>query len=322
MPGSHPNARPLLLDCDTGIDDTLALAYLLTDPGTDLVAITTVSGNTAAAQAAQNTLDLLSMAGRPDVPVAVGAHDPLRGSFAGGAPHVHGGNGVADVVLPRAATEPLEVPGAELIVRTAREHAGRLHLLAIGPMTNLALALMMEPSLPDLVAELTVMAGAALVPGNITPVAEANVHKDPEAARAVLEAGWPITMVTMDASMPQRFEESDRQRLLTEGGPVARAAAEMLATYFSFYEPLLGRRCAPIHDPLAAAVATRTVGLALAPVVGVEVDTGDGPGRGQVICDLRGIHVGFPPQPGARVRVVLGTEGRFADQLVESVLPI
>jgi len=316
-----PGPEPFLLDCDTGIDDTLALAWLLADPGADLVGVSTVSGNTTAAQAARNNLDLLALAGRSGIPVAVGAHNPLRGSFAGGAPHVHGSNGVGDVSLPRAATDPLEIPGPEFIVRTAREHAGRLRVLAIGPMTNLALALALEPDLPSLVAEVTLMAGAALVPGNVTPVAEANVHHDPEAAAAVLAAPWPVTLVAMDATMPQRLEESDRQRLL-EGGPVARAAGQMLAHYFAFYEPLLGRRSSPIHDPLAAGVATGGAVPTVAPVVHAVVDTGQGPGRGQVICDLRGVYAGYPPQPGAHVRVVLGVHGRYADQLVSRIVAL
>src|SRR5262245_54026411 len=117
MPEPDGAARPLLLDCDTGIDDSLALAYLLAEPGTDLVAVTTVSGNTSTAQAARNTLDLLGLAGRTGIPVAVGAHDPLRGSYSGGTPHVHGANGVGGIVLPRSPAEPADLPGAELLVR-------------------------------------------------------------------------------------------------------------------------------------------------------------------------------------------------------------
>jgi len=319
MPAPTP-ARPLFLDCDTGVDDALALALLLADPGVQLTGVSTVSGNTSAAQAARNTLDLLALARQRDVPVAVGAHDPLRGSFTGGAPQVHGANGIGGVDLPRSLADPVDVPGPELIVRTARAHPGRLRLLALGPMTNLALALALEPDLPSLVAEVTLMGGAALVPGNVTPVAEANVFHDPEAAAAVLAADWPVTLVSMDATMPQRLEEDDRRRLLTEGGPLARAAGQALDHYFAFYEPQLGRRCSPIHDPLAAGVATGAAVPAVAAVVGVEVDTGTGPGRGQVICDLRGMWSGFPPQPGAHVRVVLAVEGRYADQLVPRVL--
>lgn len=325
MPPAPPPDRhapvPLHLDCDTGIDDALAIAYLLAEPAVELVGVSTVSGNTSAAQAARNTLDLLALGGRTDVPVAVGAADPLAARFGGGAPAVHGPNGIGGVQLPRAG-DPAGIPGPELIVRTAREHPGRLRLLAIGPATNLALALALEPQLPSLVAEVTLMGGAALVPGNVTPVAEANVFHDPEAAGAVLAADWPVTLVTTDATMPQRLEEADRRRLLDEGGPLARAVGQALDHYFGAYAPRLGRRCSPIHDPLAAAVAAGAVVAAPAPVVHVEVDTGRGPGRGQVICDLRGLWSGFPPQPGAHVRVVLGVPGRFADHLLPRVLPL
>lgn len=320
MPGPGDPSRPLHLDCDTGIDDALALLYLLRSPATNLVGVSTVSGNTTAARAARNTLDLLALAGRGDVPVAVGAHDPLARPFGGGAPHVHGGNGVGDVELPRSGTEPVTLSGPELIVRSAREHPGRLRLLAVGPATNVALALALEPALPQLVAEVTLMAGAALVPGNITPVAEANVFNDAGAAAAVLTAGWPVTLVLMDATMRQMMEEKDRLRLAEDGGPLARAAAGMLDRYFSFYEPQFGRRCSPVHDPLAAAVATGEEVPESAPVVDVVVDTGDGPGHGQTICDLRGLYAGFPARPGARTRVVLRTPAGFPDRLVDRVV--
>jgi purine nucleosidase len=312
---------PLIVDCDTGIDDTLALAYLLADGRSDLVAVTTVSGNTSAAQAARNTLDVLALAGRPEIPVAVGAHHPLNGVFGGGAPRAHGRNGIGEVVLPPSGTSPVALPAPELIVRTARAHPGALHLLGLGPATNLALALRLDPELPDLVAAVTLMAGAALVPGSATPVAESNVRRDPEAAAAVIDAGWPVTLVTMDATMAQRLEEPHRQHLV-QGGPLSRVAGLMLEHYFGYYEPTLGRRCAPLHDPVAAAVATGSASPTLAHAVPVVVDTAAGPGRGQTLVDLPGRSQEFPRRPGGRARVVLAVSDCFADRLVERILPL
>jgi purine nucleosidase len=313
-------ARPYLLDCDTGVDDALALFHLLSDPEVDLVGVSTVSGNTSAAQAADNTLRLLALAGRQDVPVAIGAHHFRATEFDGGVPHIHGDNGIGGVQLPTSPTDPLAESGAELIVRMARAHAGELRLIAIGPLTNLALALELEPELPTLVGELTIMGGAALAPGNATAVAEANIIGDPHAAEIVFAAPWTITMVGLDVTMGELIEVEDRERLLAAPGEVAPVLGEMLAVYFEFYRSVFGRPCSALHDPLAVAIATGEITASLAPVVRVAVDATDGPGRGQTVCDLRGLYAGYPPQSGAHVRVVLATDRPYAPILTERLL--
>ncbi|HEY0373166.1 MAG TPA: nucleoside hydrolase [Amnibacterium sp.] len=313
-----PETGPIYLDCDTGIDDALTLGYLLA-AGADLVGVGSVSGNVSAELGARNTLDVLALAGRADVPVAVGAHDPILGSFHGGAPGVHGANGIGDVVLPRSDAAPTGEAAAAMLSRLAREHAGRLHVLAVGPLTNLALALDADPQLPSLVAGVTIMGGAALVPGNVTAVAEANVFNDVLAAARVLDAEWPVTVVGLDVTMEARFEQRHLDALL-EGPPVAHALGEMLGTYFRYYTPVLGRPSGALHDPLAAAVALGELEPTLAPVVPVEVDTTDGPGRGQTIADLRSRYIGYPALPGTRHRVVLEVPPGFGDSLAEALL--
>lgn len=312
--------KPLYLDCDTGIDDALALAYLLAAPEAKLLGIGTVSGNVAAATGALNTLDLLRLAGRPEIPVAVGSHDFQARAFDGGAPHVHGSNGIGEVELPRAAAAPLAESAAEMLVRLARENAGELRVVAIGPLTNIAEALRLEPQLPELVSEITIMGGAAMVPGNISPLAEANIGNDPEAAREVLDAPWNIKLVPLDVTMSNVLEEEHRLELLASDKPLARALGEMLGYYYRFYEGIFGRACSAMHDPLAAAVALDAVALRTAPVVHVEVDAGDGPGRGQTVCDLRGRYLGFPEQSGAHCQVVLELEEDFAPHLMAALL--
>jgi len=313
-------ARPLYFDCDTGIDDALALAYLLASPEVALLGIGTVSGNTDAATAARNTQGLLALAGREEVPVAVGRHDFLARPYDGGAPHVHGANGVGDVLLPEPAGAPLEVSAADLLIRLSHEHPGTLEVLAVGPLTNLAAALAQDPTLPTRVAQVTIMGGAALVPGNITPVAEANIANDPEAAAAVLAAPWPVTLVPLDVTMEDVFEEDHRDRLLGSGAPLARAVGEMLDLYMGFYAGTYGRRCCALHDPLAAAIAIGTVRTANAPAVPVTVDITDGPGRGQTLCDLRRQRAGAFDHPEATVRVVLATDRPLADHLADRIV--
>jgi purine nucleosidase len=314
---------PYYLDCDTGIDDALAIAYLLAADAEgliELVGIGSVSGNVSAAVGALNTLDLLALAGRHDIPVAIGAHDPQGGTFGGGAPHVHGSNGVGEVQLERAPSGVAAESAPEMLVRLAREHAGELRVVAIGPLTNLAAALRLDPELPSLVEELTLMGGAAMVPGNITPVAEANIANDAAAAAEVFAASWFVTMVPLDVTMDNVFLEHHREALLASGRPVAVALGEMLDYYFAFYVPIYGERASALHDPLAAAIALEQVAIASAPVVRVVVDDTDGPGRGQTVCDLRGYRSGYPEQSNAHVRVVLSLEQDFAPHLLERLL--
>ena len=260
----------IYLDCDTGIDDSIALALLLGHDDVELGGIGTVNGNTSARQAAANTLGLLALAGRDDVPVAVGA-----GNWRGGTPHVHGGNGVGGVDLPAGGAPDPRTP-VELLIGLARQRPGELHVLAVGPSGNLAAALRAEPRLPELVASVTVMGGAVRAPGNVTAQAEANIADDPAAAADVLAAPWPLTLVPLDVSMHHRWSEDDRAALAASPSTLNQALAAMLPAYFDFYEPRLGERTVPLHDPLAAAFAVGDVHASEAPDLGVRVDLATG----------------------------------------------
>jgi purine nucleosidase len=305
---------PVWFDCDTGIDDTLALGQLVAQPDTHLVGISTVSGNTSAAQAAQNTLDLLALLGRPDVPVAVGAHDPLIGSYAGGAPEVHGDNGVGDVELPRATRSVEPASGVEALIAAARAHAGALHLVAVGPLTNLALALREEPELRTLVGHVTIMGGAVWAPGNITEHAEANIGNDAEAARIVLTAGWPITLVPLDVTMTHSLEVDAQAALTAQGGGFHTALAEMLDCYLSFHEKRYGKRVSALHDPMATMLATGTVQASTLQSVGIDVNL-EGEVRGRTVA------VEASPQHPA-LRVVTAIQDPVAARLMAALLAL
>ncbi|GAA4362899.1 nucleoside hydrolase [Paeniglutamicibacter cryotolerans] len=314
------DTRTIYLDCDTGIDDSLALAFLLAAPGTDLVGIGAVSGNVSAAQGAQNTLDLLELAGRGDIPVAIGAHDPLAGHFDGGVPHIHGDNGIGNIKLHPAQATTTGTSAAELLISLSHDHPGELSIVAIGPLTNIALALAIDPSLPTRIKDVTIMGGAALVAGNVSPVAEANIWNDPEAAALTLAARWDLTLVPLDVTLENILEEEQRVALEESPIPVVSSIGRILDFYFDFYVGLYGRRASAMHDPLAAAIATGAIIPTNAPRVAIEVDTTRGPGRGQTICDLRGQRMGPVDQPGAHCRVVLGTDIPLPPVLVEHLL--
>ena len=233
--------RPVYFDCDTGIDDALALVYLMASPEISLAGIGTVSGNIDAAQAAVNTLDLLAMGGRDDVAVAVGAMNPLARPFTGGVPHIHGRNGVGNVELPHTEKQPENESAADMLVRLAHEHEGELVVIAIGPLTNLALALQQDPSIAGKVHEVVIMGGAALVPGNLSAVGEANIWNDPEAAQIVMQAPWQVVLVPLDVTLENYFEEDDRLALAASDSELNRALADILDLYFDFYVAEYGR---------------------------------------------------------------------------------
>jgi len=313
--------RPLYFDCDTGIDDALALAYLLASPEIDLLGIGTVSGNTDATTAATNTLNLLALAGRA-IPVAIGERDPLVGEYHGGVPHIHGRNGVGNVELPPSSETPVNESAAEMLVRLASEFPGELEVVTIGPLTNIARALELDPQLAGKIKAITIMGGAAVVPGNVSPVAEANIFNDADAAAIVMREPWPVVLVPLDITLEHTLDETDRARLLDSGLPLATALGHILDLYFEFYVDLYGQRSCSLHDPLAAAIAVGGVVATVAPLVDVVVDDGNGPGRGQTICDLRGQRRGPRDQPGAHVRVVLDTDIKLGDHLIERILSI
>lgn len=312
--------RPVYFDCDTGIDDALALVYLMASPEIVLAGIGTVSGNIDARQGAVNTLDLLAMGGMDDVPVAVGAMDPLTHAFSGGVPHIHGRNGVGDVELPHTDTKPQDESAADMLIRLANEYPGELDVIAVGPLTNLALALVQDPSVAEKVHEVFIMGGAALVPGNLSPVGEANIWNDPTAAAAVMDAPWQVVLVPLDVTLENVFEEEDRLALGASESPLNRALADILDLYHGFYVSEYGRRCCALHDPLAAAIGVGQVKATRAPNVPVVVDDTQGPGRGQTICDLRGQRNGPKDVEGAHVRVVLDTDQPLAPLLRDRLL--
>ncbi|MEV6848271.1 nucleoside hydrolase [Actinoplanes sp. NPDC051411] len=289
----------LYLDCDTGIDDALAIGLLLAHDDVRLIGIGTVNGNTSAVQAAANTAGLLALAGRSRIPVAVGV-----GEHRDEARHVHGDNGVGGVVLPDGGPhDPRTAAG--LLVDLAREHAGALHVLATGPCTNLAAALRAEPRLPDLVVTVTVMGGAVRVRGNINPYAEFNVAIDPAAAAAVFAAGWAVTLVPLDVTLEHRWTTGDWQRL--GGSPLNDALHEMLPVYFDAYEARFEEREIALHDPLAAAIAVGDVTPADAPLLKLGVD----PATGQVLEETG---------EGPRVRVVLSLTAPAGPLMLDRLL--
>ncbi|MDQ3856665.1 MAG: nucleoside hydrolase [Chloroflexota bacterium] len=276
----------LIIDCDTGIDDAVALAYALASSDADILGIGTVHGNVESNLAAENTLKLLKVAGRTDIPVAVGAATPILRPLLT-AKWVHGEDGLGNSNLPPSGLQPTGEHASDQIIRLAREHPGQVTLVPIGPLTNLALALLKEPELPGLIREVVLMGGAAAEPGNVTAVAEANIWHDPHAASLVFSASWPVSMVGLDVTMRTMLLETHLERWRAAGTPVTEWLLKVVPFYFEFYSASLGRRACAMHDAVAVGLALGQVEVLKAHVLPVSVATEEGPAFGQTVVDRR-----------------------------------
>lgn len=307
----------IILDVDTGIDDALAIATAARSASIDLVACTVVWGNVDVVQGARNTSEVLALAGRDDVPVAVGAAGPYDGRDAWYSPHVHGADGQgghADLAFSPLLSERTAV---ETIV--AASHAVEdLELVAVGPLTNLAHALDADASLPERIRQVTIMGGAVLRHGNVSEFAEANIHHDPEAAAKVFAASWEVTLVGLDVTMDSVITDEMRRRL-AGGDALGRRLAAMLDAYMDFYEPVLGRRAAVNHDAVALGIATGLVQTVRSPPATVSVDCSEGAERGRTRATLAMVDGAWQDEPDARHRVVLEVAEGFERTMLDLI---
>ncbi|HEY0454618.1 nucleoside hydrolase [Actinophytocola sp.] len=277
----------IILDTDPGVDDALAIMYLAAQEDAEIVAVGSVHGNVPAPLGALNALRVLELVGL-NPPVTVGAARPLAQPLQT-AEFVHGDDGLGGHAGPPPRGTIAPGSAAEQIVRLARAQPGELTLLALGPLTNIALAVLLEPDLPALLRAVVVMGGAVTVPGNITPYADANFYHDPEAADLVLGAGFPeLTLVGLDATEQARVGTEWLTALAELAGPRAEFANNLLDHYGQFYSTMFGEHSCTLHDPLAAAIMLdpKLAGYRAMPL-GVEL-TGTHT-RGQVVSDLRSI---------------------------------
>lgn len=278
----------IILDTDPGIDDSLAILYLAAQTGVEIVAVGSVHGNVPAPVAAANALRVLDVAGLDTVPVAVGAHRPLAQELRT-AEFVHGDDGLGGQAGPPSPRAVVEESAAEQLVRLARAHPGELSVLALGPLTNIALAVLLEPRLPELLRHLVVLGGALGVPGNVTAHAEANVWHDPEAADLVFDAGFGnLTLVSLDVTETARADAEWLDALAKSEEPRAQFASALLAHYADFYSAMFGFRTVTLHDPLAAALLCDP-SLGTYRDVAVAVELHGTYTRGQLVSDWRAI---------------------------------
>lgn len=278
---SSRRSIPVLLDVDTGIDDAMALALALHLPEIELVGVTTVAGNVPVALATENTRRVLAWLGASNLRVYRGLAAPLVRPLTT-AEEFHGENGLGGLTLPPASDPVGELTAPEFIVQQARTRRGELTLVCVGPLSNLAVALHLEPDLPALVRQVVIMGGAFTVPGNQTPAAEFNIYGDPEAAAVVARSHLPITFIGLDVTHQVPLTRTEWARLAEATDPVAQLIYGMNRHHFE----RRGVDRMHLHDPLALMVAVDPT-LIEATRSGVVIDTGVGERAGETLMTER-----------------------------------
>lgn len=244
----------VIFDTDPGIDDAMALLYLSKLPEIDLLGITTVVGNADIATTTRNALFLRQQFGM-SAPVIRGAGETLDGVVKPEPVIVHGHNGLGDIAIPAVdETGLLAGTAHQFIIDTVRAHPGEVTIIAVGRMTNLALALRQDPAIAGLVKQVIIMGGAFGYEGrsgNITPAAEANIHGDPVAADEMFAASWPIIVVGLDVTHDIILDEDYLAALAADAGANGEMLAQMSAHYARFYKDVMGLAGVVGHDLLA-----------------------------------------------------------------------
>ena len=242
--------RRIILDCDPGVDDAVAILLALAAPeAVRIEAITTVIGNVMLDRTTANALRIRDLAGRADIPVYAGCPRPIMAPIER-RQSVHGGDGLGDIGMPAPMGEAEAEHAVDAIIRIVRDNPGQITLCPIGPMTNIALALIKAPDIAPLIPEIVFMGGSAFRPGNSTPAAEFNFMIDPHAAQIMLTAGIPLTMFGLDVTAQALITPYWMDKVEAASGTIGRAAVAMLRAY-GYGDPCLHDPCVIAHliDP-------------------------------------------------------------------------
>ncbi|HVU66862.1 MAG TPA: nucleoside hydrolase [Ktedonobacteraceae bacterium] len=303
----------IILDCDPGHDDAVALLLAAHHPEIDLLAVTTVAGNQSVDKTTRNALKVCSLAGLQHIPVARGLDRPLVRP-AKHAPDIHGESGMDGPDIPEPTMEPLATHAVDLLIELLLNSAGDITLVPTGPLTNIAAAMSKEPAIIPKIKAISLMGGAIGL-GNVTPAAEFNIHTDPEAAAIVFGCGRPITVSPLEVTHQALATEEIVARLRGANRRVATFVADLLVFFASTYHRVFGFTAPPLHDPCAVA-AVIDPAILKADMMHVEIETAGTWTAGSTVCDVHGV-LGLPPN--ARVGYGLEVE-RFWEMVIEAVL--
>jgi len=303
----------IIIDTDPGVDDTMAIYFALRSSEIDVIALTTIFGNVDVDLATINALRILEIADRTDIPVIKGSQNPLTRPYSGPVAFVHGDDGQGNINLDPPKSQAIDGTAAQYIVEQIMENPGEITLVPIGPLTNLALALRLEPQIAYKVKEVILMGGNALCPGNATPAAEANIHNDPEAADLVFSAAWPVSMVGLDVTHQVNMQNNVLENFGKSQDPLAKHISKIFGFYRDFFESVTKINGIYVHDSSAIAYLLDR-GLFETSEWPIKVDVTDGPGRGKTWpsigdTDQEGNIALLPWKDRPKVNVCTGVNG-------------
>lgn len=277
---------PVIVDCDPGHDDAIAIMLAAASPALELLAITTVAGNQTLEKTSLNARRVCTVAGISDVPIAAGCDRPLvRDQVVAG--EIHGESGLDGPTFGEPTVALDRRHAVDLIVEAAHARPGELCLVPVGPLTNVAAALHRDPSIAGMIRRISLMGGAMHL-GNVTPAAEFNIFADPEAARVVFESGVPITMVPLEVTHRAAAEPAVIDRIEAIGNEAATLSVELLRFFATTYQRRFGFGSPPLHDPCAVA-ALAAPELLTTRAMHVAIETRGQLTYGRTVCDARGV---------------------------------
>ena len=294
--------KHIIIDTDPGADDALTFLLALASPEIQLEALTVTQGNVTVETGTRNALAVLEFLNANNIPVAQGTSLPMVGPLLA-SDHVHGSSGLGNAKLSESKAQPVSQHAIDYLIERFLAEPGKISLFAIGPLTNVALAIRKEPCFANAVKELVIMGGAIREGGNITPQAEFNIYADPHAAHIVFHSGIPITLIPLDVTHKCMLYAKDIQRLQKTNSPISRFVEDATAVYLEFTKEKTGIDGCALHDPLTLATVIAPELLTLEELY-VDVDISSGPSMGSTFADFYG-NTGKP----ANMKVALDVRG-------------
>jgi inosine-uridine nucleoside N-ribohydrolase len=303
----------IILDCDPGHDDAIAILLAAHHPDIDLLAITTVAGNQSVEKTTHNALKVCSLANIRNVPIARGMDRPLVRP-ARHAPDIHGESGLDGPNIPEPDIEPAPQHGVDLLIELLMKSDGDITLVPTGPLTNIATAIRSEPAILPKISAISLMGGAIGL-GNVTPAAEFNIWADPEAAAVVFGCGRPITMCPLEVTHQALATDEVLGCLRAANRPVATFAADLLSFFGDTYRNVFGFPAPPVHDPCAVA-AVVDAEMVRTHLMRVEIETMGEWSAGRTVCDMYGK---LGKEPNVKVGYALDVE-HFWEMVIGTIL--
>jgi pyrimidine-specific ribonucleoside hydrolase len=308
---------PVIIDCDPGHDDAIALLWALASPSLEVKAVTTVAGNQSIEKVTDNAIKVLTKARVYDIPVGQGYSRPLIGELNDGG-LIHGETGLDGPRLPEKAFEKVELNSVELMIKTIEEAQEKITLVALGPLSNLARLFIIRPDLKEKIEQISLMGGGTY--GNWIPAAEYNIWVDPEAAKVVFDSGIPIIMAGLDVTQKAYVTDEENEKLKAQGNEVSIFVSELIEFYRQYHYQVEGFPGCTLHDPCAIAALVHPE-IFTAEQCHVDIELNGKLTRGMTVIDRIGyLEKIFNEKKERQVKVLFGVDReKFVEYLLEAM---